>query len=75
MTAASPETELYSAFTVDKKAGDVVLQKTRYYAGAGKALKLILSTQQIDTVILSGVRSSGVILNTAYRLFDIDYKV
>jgi nicotinamidase-related amidase len=74
-TAASPETELYPAFTVNKKAGDVVLQKTRYYAGAGNALEQILSTQNIDTVILSGIRSSGVIISTAYRLFDLDYKV
>lgn len=74
-TAASPETELYPAFTVNKKDGDVVLQKTRYYAGAGNALEQILATQNIDTVILSGIRSSGVILSTAYRLFDLDYNV
>ncbi|KAK5165546.1 uncharacterized protein LTR77_009075 [Saxophila tyrrhenica] len=74
-TAAQPETELYPAFNVHKKAGDVVLQKTRYYAGAGNALEQILSTQHIDTVVLSGIRTSGVILSTAYRLFDLDYKV
>ncbi len=74
-TSASPATELYPAFTVDKKAGDVVLQKTRYYAGAGNALEQILATQKIDTVILSGIRTSGVIISTAYRLFDLDYKV
>lgn len=74
-TAASPLTKLYPAFTVDKEAGDVVLQKTRYYAGAGNALEQILSTQKIDTVILSGIRTSGVILSTAYRLFDLDYNV
>ena len=74
-TAASNDTKLYSAFNVDHKAGDVVLQKTRYYAGAGNQLEQILSTQQIDTVILSGIRTSGVILSTAYRLFDLDYNV
>ncbi len=74
-TAASPETHIYPAFKVDKQAGDVVLQKTRYYAGAGNALELILNTQKIDTVILSGIRTSGVILATALRLFDLDYHV
>ena len=74
-TKADPLTELYPAFHVDREAGDVVLQKTRYYAGAGNALEQILSTQQIDTVVLSGVRTSGVITATAYRLFDLDYKV
>jgi nicotinamidase-related amidase len=38
-------------------------------------LEEILSTQGIDTVILSGLRTSGVITATAYRLFDLDYKV
>lgn len=74
-TAATEETQLYPAFTVDRKAGDVVLQKTRYYAGAGNALEQILATQKIDTVILSGIRTSGVMLSTAYRLFDLDYNV
>ena len=74
-TAASPDTKLYSAFHVDDAAGDVVLQKTRYYAGAGNSLEEILNAQLIDTVILSGIRTSGVILSTAYRLFDLDYQV
>ena len=74
-TASDPLTKLYPAFDVDEKAGDVVLQKTRYYAGAGNALEEILSAQHIDTVILSGIRTSGVILATALRLFDLDYHV
>ena len=74
-TADDPLTKLYDAFRVDVDAGDVVMPKTRYYAGAGNALEEILATQQIDTVILSGVRTSGVMLSTAYRLFDLDYNV
>jgi len=74
-TASSNLTEIYPAFTVDEAAGDVVLQKSRYYAGAGNGLEEILRAQQIDTVILSGIRTSGVILSTAYRLFDLDYNV
>lgn len=74
-TANTSATMIYPAFTVDEAAGDVVLQKTRYYAGAGNGLEQILAAQSIDTVILSGIRTSGVILSTAYRLFDLDYKV
>lgn len=74
-TSADPLTEIYSAFQVNETRGDVVLQKTRYYAGAGNGLEEILRAQRIDTVVLSGIRTSGVILNTAYRLFDADYKV
>lgn len=74
-TANATATQLYPAFHVDEAAGDVVLQKTRYYAGTGNALEEILRAQSIDTVILSGIRTSGVILSTAYRLFDLDYNV
>ncbi|TKA63400.1 hypothetical protein B0A49_08586, partial [Cryomyces minteri] len=72
--ATDPKTELYPAFKV-KPNYDVMLQKSRYYAGAGNGLEEILRAQQIDTVILSGIRTSGVILSTVYRLFDLDYKV
>lgn len=68
-------TQIYPSFNVDEAAGDVVLQKTRYYAGTGNPLEEILRAQSIDTVILSGIRTSGVILSTVYRLFDLDYKV
>lgn len=74
-TASDNETMIYPAFNVDESVGDTVLDKTRYYAGAGNALEEILRAQQIDTVILSGIRTSGVITSTAYRLFDLDYQV
>ncbi|QIW99127.1 hypothetical protein AMS68_004645 [Peltaster fructicola] len=74
-TADDPKTQIYPAFTVDSAAGDVVLQKTGYYAGTGNELENILCAQSIDTVILSGIRTSGVILSTTYRLFDLGYKV
>jgi nicotinamidase-related amidase len=73
--SSDPLTEIYPSFHVNETAGDVVLAKTRYYAGAGNPLEEILRAQQIDTVILSGIRTSGVIISTAQRLFDLDYKV
>ena len=73
--SSDPNTVIYPAFHVNETAGDVVLQKTRYYAGFGNPLEEILRAQQIDTVILSGIRTSGVILNTVYQLFNLDYKV
>lgn len=42
--------QVASHFTVDEK--DVVLQKTRWYAGAGNSLEQILRAQNIDTVII-----------------------
>jgi nicotinamidase-related amidase len=54
---------------------DTVLTKYRYFAGAGNALELILNTDGITTVVISGVRTSGVVLATAMWLFDGDYDV
>ncbi|KAK4695173.1 hypothetical protein P7C70_g8602, partial [Phenoliferia sp. Uapishka_3] len=73
VTAVNASTEIWPAFKVAK--GDVVIQKARYYAGAGNQLEEILRAQKIDTVVLSGIRTSGVIITTALRLFDLDYKV
>jgi nicotinamidase-related amidase len=68
-------TAIYPDFNVKQDTGDIVLAKTRYYAGDGNALEEILRAQKIKTVVLSGVRTSGVVLSTVYRLFDLDYKV
>lgn len=73
-TESSPATQIYHAFT-PLPDYDVILRKSRYYAGDGNSLEEILSSQGIDTVILSGIRTSGVILSTAYRLFDLNYNV
>ncbi|RMX82358.1 hypothetical protein D0869_06113 [Hortaea werneckii] len=55
--------------------GDVVLQKTGYSADAGNSLEQILHAQRISTVVLSGIRTGGVVASTAYRLSDLGYKV
>ncbi|OTA99019.1 hypothetical protein M426DRAFT_68594 [Hypoxylon sp. CI-4A] len=71
--AGSPEVQIASSFTVDEK--DIVLQKTRWYAGAGNSLEQILKSQNINIVILSGLSLSGVVMSTVYRLFDLDYNI
>lgn len=43
-------TQIAPDFKVDSQ--DIILQKTRWYAGAGNSLKQILRTQNIDTVIV-----------------------
>lgn len=72
--SSDPLTQIYSEFKPDP-VNDVVLGKSRYYAGSGNSLETILSAQGIDTVIFSGIRTSGALLTTMYRFFDLDYKV
>ncbi|KAF2168671.1 hypothetical protein M409DRAFT_65543 [Zasmidium cellare ATCC 36951] len=73
--ADTKTTKIYERFYVNETAGDVVLPKARFYAGAGNQLEEILRAQKIDTVVLSGIATSGVVLATALRLFDLDYNV
>ena len=68
------ETEIYPAFTVDN-ATDIVLEKAGFYAGFGNNLEDILSSKNVTSVVLSGIRTSGVILATAGRLNDLGYSV
>lgn len=72
--SSDPLTQIYSEFKPDP-VNDVVLGKSRYYAGSGNSLETILEAQGIDTVIFSGIRTSGALLTTMYRFFDLDYKV
>ncbi|KAI1472168.1 Isochorismatase hydrolase [Daldinia caldariorum] len=71
--AGSSAVQIASNFEVDSK--DIVLQKTRCYGGTGNSLEQILKARNIDTVIISGLSLSGVVMSTIYRLFDLDYNI
>ncbi|KAK9240283.1 Isochorismatase hydrolase [Lipomyces kononenkoae] len=60
-------------FAVDEK--DFVLHKTRLSATTGNSLEQILNSRGIDTVVISGLSISGVVMSTIYRLFDLDYNI
>ncbi|EGR45044.1 uncharacterized protein TRIREDRAFT_69055 [Trichoderma reesei QM6a] len=69
----SPGVQVPSYLNVDDE--DIVLQKIRWYAGAGNVLETLLKENNIDTVVVSGLSLSGVVMSTVYRLFDLDYNV
>ncbi|KAJ5092546.1 cysteine hydrolase family protein [Penicillium alfredii] len=69
----SPGVKIDSRFMVDEK--DVVLRKTRWSATTGNNLEQILKAQGIDTVVISGLSLSGVVMATIYRLFDLDFNI
>ncbi|KAF4809140.1 hypothetical protein CGCSCA5_v011695 [Colletotrichum siamense] len=70
---SSPEVQIDKSLKLDEK--DIVLHKTRWYAGAGNGLEQILKAQNISTVVISGITLSGVVMSTVYRLFDLDYNI
>jgi nicotinamidase-related amidase len=52
-----------------------VVLKHRVGAFTGTGLELILRAQEIDTLILAGATTSGVVLSTTRQAFDLDFKV
>ena len=55
-------------------AGDVVVVKHRVSAFAGTDLEIVLRAKGIETLILSGVATSGVVLSTLRQAADADYR-
>jgi nicotinamidase-related amidase len=54
---------------------DIVVTKHRVNAFAGTDLDLILRAKDIDTLILFGIATSGVVLSTVLHASDADYRV
>ncbi|MDA8093381.1 MAG: cysteine hydrolase [Betaproteobacteria bacterium] len=55
------------------EAGEPIVTKLRVSAFAGSDLKIILRSQQIDSLVLTGIATSGVVLSTLREAADKDY--
>jgi nicotinamidase-related amidase len=60
---------------VRPEEGDVVVVKHRVSAFAGTDLEMVLRAKGIDTLVLAGVATSGVILSTVRHAADADYRL
>ena len=54
---------------------DIVITKHRISAFAGTDLDMILRAQEIETLILFGIATSGVVLATLLHAVDADYRL
>jgi nicotinamidase-related amidase len=54
---------------------DVVVTKHRVSAFAGTDLEMLLKAKEIETVILFGIATSGVVLSTLLHASDSDYRI
>jgi nicotinamidase-related amidase len=61
--------------TVAPQADDIVVTKHRISAFAGTALGMILRAREIETLILFGIATSGVVLSTLLHASDEDYRL
>jgi len=57
------------------KEGEIVITKHRVSAFTGTDLAMILRANDIDTLVLYGVSTSGVVLSTLLEAADADYRL
>jgi nicotinamidase-related amidase len=57
------------------EASDIVVTKHRVSAFSGTELEMLLRAKEIETVVLFGIATSGVVLSTLLHASDADYKL
>jgi nicotinamidase-related amidase len=55
--------------------GDIVVTKHRVSAFTGTDLEMLLRAKEVETIILFGIATSGVVLSTLLHASDCDYKL
>jgi nicotinamidase-related amidase len=70
---AGPTGEIHPALA--PVGEEVVITKHRVSAFAGTDLEMILRAREIDTLVLFGIATSGVVLSTLVEAFDQDFRV
>jgi nicotinamidase-related amidase len=60
---------------VTPEADEVIITKHRVSAFAGTDLEMILRANEIHTLILMGISTSGVVLSTLFHASDWDYRL
>jgi nicotinamidase-related amidase len=68
----APETAVYHH--VAAEPGDIIVRKTRVGAFSTTDLDEQLRSRDVDTIILAGVSTSGVVLSTVRDAADRDYR-
>jgi nicotinamidase-related amidase len=57
------------------EAADIVITKHRASAFTGTDLEMILRAREVETIVLFGIATSGVVLSTLLHASDSDYKL
>jgi len=72
LATGDPAAEIYPELT--PQPGDVVVTKQRVSAFTGTNLDMILRSNNIDTLLLTGILTQGVVLSTLRHAADMDYR-
>jgi nicotinamidase-related amidase len=73
LQAGSPGTQIHPAVAPIER--EPVVIKHRVSAFGGTDLQIILQSKAIETLVLAGVHTSGVVLSTLRQAFDLDYRI
>lgn len=68
-----PQAEIHPA--LQREQADVVVTKRRVSAFSGSDLDIVLRSAEIDTLVLAGIATSGVVLSTVRMAADLDYRL
>ena len=69
----SPETRIHDAFEV--RDDDIVVRKTRFGAFSTTDLYARLHREGVDSLVVAGISTSGVVLSTLRQAADEDYRL
>ena len=72
LAKGDPGAEIYPELT--PQPGDIVVTKQRVSAFTGTNLDMILRSNNIDTLLLTGILTQGVVLSTLRHASDMDYR-
>jgi len=68
-----PATNIHTA--VGPRPGDVTVTKRRVSAFCGSDLDVVLRSLDIETLVLTGIATSGVVLSTLRQAADLDFRL
>jgi nicotinamidase-related amidase len=66
-------TQIHAA--VAPRSGDVVVTKRRVSAFAGSDLDVVLRSLGVESLVLTGISTSGVVLSTLRQAADLDFRL
>jgi nicotinamidase-related amidase len=70
---SAPDTKVCEE--ISPQPGEVIVTKKRISAFTGSDLEVVLRSMGIDTLVLTGISSLGVVESTARIAFDLDYRL
>jgi len=71
--AGDPKAAIHPALA--PREGDVIVTKRRVSAFSGSDLEVVLRSKGIETLVLAGIATSGVVLSTLRQAADDDYRL